>query len=134
AQAVIVTRRAAGENERRERQRIGVGNPLRLDKRCAEIGADRRYSDRNHRSVDKSERGSEDRRDQDIAALRPGTKGAIPDRRNLWLGIAAAFPRSLHSRQTRASDQKVESVIRRTRRSRPGSPVSPVPPHPNWSG
>ncbi|MGY2991998.1 hypothetical protein ACVWWD_000805 [Mesorhizobium sp. URHB0026] len=70
----------AGKDQRRECQRIGIGNPLRLGKAGAEVDADRRHGDRQDRSVDEAERRGQDRRDQDITPLRLRAERAIRDR------------------------------------------------------
>ena len=69
-QAETVAGGAASKDERRKRQRIGVGNPLRLGEAGAEIDADRRRGDGQDRAVDEAERGGQDRRDQHEAAPR----------------------------------------------------------------
>ncbi|ESY70611.1 hypothetical protein X742_03825 [Mesorhizobium sp. LNHC232B00] len=70
----------AGKDQRRQRQRIGIGNPLRLGEAGAEIDADRRHGDGQDRAVDEAERRSKDRCDQHVSPLRLRTEGSGGDR------------------------------------------------------
>ena len=60
-----VARRTAQKQQRRQQEKICVGDPLRVGKARSEIGADRRYRNRKHRAVDEPHRGGKDRCHQD---------------------------------------------------------------------
>jgi len=62
------------QDQRRQCQRIGVGDPLRVGERSAEIGANRRHGDGNHRSIDEPHARREDRGGQNEGPARGRTE------------------------------------------------------------
>ena len=62
--AVDVGERAGHEDQRAEREQVGVGDPLLAREAAAELVRDRRQRDVDHGRVDRHDRGAEDRRDQ----------------------------------------------------------------------
>jgi len=96
AQAESVACGAANQDQRRQRQRIGVGDPLCVDKRCAEIEADRRYGDGNNGAVDETQRRRQDGRGQDVAATVSGTEGGWDIASSILRGDRHCFTSILH--------------------------------------
>ena len=65
-----VGERAGQEDQRAERQQVGVGDPLLGGESAAEVTADRRERDVDGRGVDRGDRRGQDRRDQRQALVR----------------------------------------------------------------
>ena len=63
--AVQVSERAADENQRPQKQSVGLDHPLHIDHRGMKASLERRQSDIDDRAVDKSHAGTEDGRHQD---------------------------------------------------------------------
>jgi len=74
AQPEAVARRAADQQQRGEEQHVGIRHPLHVGERRAQVGADGRGGDRQHRAVDEAHRGGENRRDEDEDAAIGGNE------------------------------------------------------------
>jgi hypothetical protein len=89
-----VAGRTPEQHQRRKEQHVAVVDPLRVDQRGSEVGADRRQGERDHRAVDETHAGRQDRRDQHKT---PAFRGA-ESRGRRWLGELVGGRGKTHAR------------------------------------
>src|SRR6185312_6342856 len=91
--AVMIAERAAEQEERREREQIGVHYPLNVRRPRGIARPDRRKRDVHHRPVDEAEAGGEDAADESPARMRApgsGPSGGVAWAQSTRCAIAAS--------------------------------------------
>ena len=130
--AVEVAERAGDEDQRAERQQVGVGDPLLAGEPAAEVVADRRQRDVDHRRVEARDERAHDRGQQRQALAAIGHATMLRRRRPASAEAVAGGPLP-GRRQQETRSRTAWGALRRVRPRGGWSRLQSGGPHNPWA-